>query len=68
MAAGRRWIAVAHDLLAARQFPRTPDANDCTYCPFTPVCGPDAPARAQARLADVSGPVADFLEIKGHGG
>ena len=32
--AALEWLGVAGDLLAARAFPRTPDAEDCTYCRF----------------------------------
>jgi RecB family exonuclease len=62
--AGRRWLQIAHDLLAARAFPRTPKPDDCAFCPFTAVCGEDAPLEAASRLAEVPPPVADFLAAK----
>ena len=30
--AARQWLALAADLLVERAFPRTPNAEDCTYC------------------------------------
>ena len=35
-------------ILAERAFPRTPNADDCTYCAFQPVCGDGVYAHAAA--------------------
>ena len=63
--AARHWLAVAAGLLAGRQFPRTPNADDCTYCCFRPVCGETGYARAAALLADADGVLVDFGALKG---
>jgi hypothetical protein len=39
--------------------------GDCAICPFQPVCGPAVPGRAAAAAASASGPVRDFLRLKG---
>lgn len=49
--AARMWIDVAAALLAARSFPRTPNAEDCRYCRFRPVCGDAFHERAARLLA-----------------
>jgi hypothetical protein len=41
-----QWGATAARLLRLRVFPRSPNASDCTYCDFQPVCGPTAQSRA----------------------
>ncbi len=66
--AARRWLVLAADLLAERAFPRTPNAADCTYCPFQPVCGDGVYARAAALLTAAEGAVARFGALKGLGG
>lgn len=63
--ATREWLALAARLLAARAFPPTPVEGDCAICPFQPVCGPAVPGRAAAAAASASGPVRDFLRLKG---
>jgi RecB family exonuclease len=63
--AARRWLTVAAGLLEERRFPRTPNADDCTYCIFRPVCGDAGYARATALLADSEGVLADFGALKG---
>ena len=63
--AARHWLAVAAGLLAGRRFPRTPNADDCTYCCFRPVCGETGYARAAALLADADGVLVDFGALKG---
>lgn len=60
------WLDVATRLLAERLFPRTPNAGDCTYCPFRPVCG-DAYGRAAGILAGGEGAIPAFAELKGAG-
>jgi RecB family exonuclease len=63
--AARHWLDVAAGLLADRRFPRTPNAEDCTYCCFRPVCGDAGYARAAALLADGEGILVDFGALKG---
>jgi RecB family exonuclease len=46
----RDWLAIARRLLSAGAFPRTPNAEDCTYCPFLPACGDGAHQRSAAKL------------------
>ena len=47
----RDWLSIARQLLAAGTFPRTPNVEDCTYCPFLPACGEDAHQRSGAKLS-----------------
>jgi RecB family exonuclease len=65
--AAREWLAVAAGLLAERRFPRTPNADDCAYCRFRPVCGDDAPGRAAEVLRDATGTLARFRALKTRG-
>ena len=37
--ATKSWLKIARDLLASGTFPRTPVADDCSFCPFQPACG-----------------------------
>jgi ATP-dependent helicase/DNAse subunit B len=53
--ATKAWISTGFDLMDARRFPRTPDEDDCTFCPFKPVCGPGAAKRAAVLLVDAPG-------------
>jgi RecB family exonuclease len=66
--ATRQWLALTADLLAERAFPRTPNADDCTYCAFQPVCGDGVYARAAALLTTAAGAPARFGALKGLGG
>ncbi len=43
----RDWINLVGDLLDRGYFPRTEEDDDCKYCPFTPVCGGQAPEKAK---------------------
>jgi hypothetical protein len=61
-AAAKGWLAISASLLASHQFPPTPDAGDCGWCPFRPVCGPEVPARAAAATA--RGPAGAFLKLR----
>lgn len=61
--AAREWLAIAADLLARRAFPRTPNAADCTYCCFQPVCG-DAAYDRTARLLTADPTLAGFQRLK----
>ena len=62
--AGIKWLEIAAALLNERQFPRTPNTDDCTYCPFKPVCGEGVYDRARAQLNNSTGAVADFASLK----
>jgi hypothetical protein len=62
--ATKEWLRLCGGLLASRSFPPTPDADDCAWCPFTPVCGDDTPAQSACGLADVEGPLAAFRDLK----
>ncbi len=46
----REWLSIARQLLSAGAFPRTPNAEDCTYCPFLAACGEGAHQRSAAKL------------------
>ena len=46
----REWLGIARQLLSAGAFPRTPNAEDCTYCPFLAACGEGAHQRSAAKL------------------
>jgi RecB family exonuclease len=63
--AARQWLAIAAGLLADRQFPRTPNASDCTYCSFRPICGEAGYTRAAILLSQSEGALADFGALKG---
>src|SRR5262249_19351433 len=53
--AALKWLRVAVGLLAERQFPRTPDPEDCRYCAYRVVCGAAAQERARMVLAGAGG-------------
>lgn len=63
--AATAWLETAAALLAERAFPRTPRAEDCTFCRFRPVCGEKAPERAAHMLANAPGVLARFGALKG---
>jgi hypothetical protein len=62
--AARAWLGLAADLLSRRAFPRTPDAGDCTYCAFRPVCGERVYERAGRVLAEGDEPLPQLLALK----
>ncbi|PYV13579.1 MAG: PD-(D/E)XK nuclease family protein [Acidobacteria bacterium] len=62
--AAGKWLGIATGLLAERLFPRTPDAGDCAYCPFRPVCGDGVYARAGALLSGAGDILGDFAALK----
>jgi hypothetical protein len=62
--AAREWLGLAAGLLAERSFPRTPEVTDCELCPFRPVCGPGAPARAAKVIDDAPGTLGKFRALK----
>jgi hypothetical protein len=62
-AATKEWLSVAAGLLSSGMFPPTPNTGDCTYCPFTPLCGTSVPARAAAATGQHDA-IEAFLELK----
>jgi RecB family exonuclease len=56
----REWIDLARQLLSQGLFPRTPNPEDCKYCPFVSACGDGAAQRAAVKLNNL--PPADPLE------
>jgi hypothetical protein len=59
-----KWLETAANLLTERQFPRTPNNDDCRFCQFQPVCGDGVYTRANLLLGNASGAVADFAALK----
>ena len=53
--ATKRWLATAAHLLDARAFAATPMKDDCTYCPFVPLCGGVEATRSEEALAEADG-------------
>jgi hypothetical protein len=39
--ATKAWLAAARETLERSAFARTPNPEDCKYCPFKPVCAPE---------------------------
>jgi RecB family exonuclease len=60
----RAWLDTAAELLVEQQFPRSPHAEDCAFCPFPSVCGKDAQARGALALESGAGGLARFRELK----
>lgn len=62
----REWASVARRLLSTGSFPRTPNPEDCTYCPFRPACGEDAQQHSAAKLHGLppSHPLEAFAHFK----
>jgi RecB family exonuclease len=54
------WINLARQLLSQGLFPRTPNPEDCKYCPFVSACGDGAAQRAAVKLNNL--PPTDPLE------
>ncbi|MET0388240.1 MAG: PD-(D/E)XK nuclease family protein, partial [Polyangiales bacterium] len=50
-AAVLEWLAIARETLESGAFVRSPQPEDCRYCPYQPVCAPEMP-RAQQVLDD----------------
>ncbi len=67
LANGRAWLELAATLLRARSFPHAANTDACTYCPFRPVCGDDAPAVSRRKLAtaDDDSPERAFGALQG---
>jgi RecB family exonuclease len=62
--AARGWLGTAVTLLAERVFPRTPDPDDCEWCPFQPVCGEDVYERAARLLRGAAGGLGALAALK----
>ena len=62
--AATKWLETASNVLAERKFPRTPNKEDCSYCPFKAVCGEDVYSRATLLLGESSGALKDFAALK----
>lgn len=62
----RGWFGVAGELLEARAFPHTTDAERCKYCAFQAVCGDDAPvvSRRKLTVAASDSPGARFAALQ----
>jgi RecB family exonuclease len=56
----REWLGLARRLLTEGLFPRTPNPEDCKYCPFVSACGDGARERAAVKLNNL--PPAAALE------
>ena len=66
LAAARGWFGIAGELLEARAFPHTTDAERCNYCAFQAVCGDDAPVLSRRKLtaAASDSPAARFAALQ----
>jgi RecB family exonuclease len=62
--AGNSWLRMTATLMEQRSFPRTTNADSCTYCPFLPVCGPKAAEGSAAWRADADEAVTAFREMQ----
>ena len=62
--AAKSWLAVAAGLLSERAFPPSSREEDCTFCPFAPVCGAPVQGRAAAQVDEAEGAVAAFFEAR----
>ncbi|MBZ5553754.1 MAG: PD-(D/E)XK nuclease family protein [Acidobacteriia bacterium] len=60
----QNWLMLCAQLLQHRLFPRTTNSEDCTYCPFRPVCGETANQRAAEKLSSATGTLESFREFK----
>jgi RecB family exonuclease len=49
----RAWLRTAHAVLTAGAFVRTPNANDCRFCPFVAACGDGVQPRSTRKLAQL---------------
>jgi RecB family exonuclease len=56
----REWLGIAQVLLRDGLFPRTPNSDDCKYCPYVAACGSGAAQRAAVKLNHL--PPAHVLE------
>ncbi len=60
----KKWLSLSGQLLAAHAFPRTTNPEDCKWCPFQGVCGPEAQVRAYSVLEDKKDLLGSFLALK----
>ena len=62
----RAWLWTAHAILESGMFVRTPNVDDCRFCPFVPSCGEGAQQLSQAKLEALpqAHPLARFVELK----
>jgi RecB family exonuclease len=62
----RSWLQTAHAILAAGAFVRTPNPNDCRFCPFVPACGDGAQQQSAVKLSALpqSHLLAPFVRLK----
>jgi len=61
--AGSRWFDVAMSVVRDQSYVKTPDGDDCRWCPFSAVCG-DQSADTAHRLRDATGTLAAFRDLK----
>jgi hypothetical protein len=50
-------------LIRDQSYVKTPDPNDCRWCPFSAVCGDDA-RTTNERLVDAIGTLGRFRDLK----
>ncbi|MDB4952716.1 MAG: hypothetical protein JWO36_285 [Myxococcales bacterium] len=62
-AAGSAWFDLAKSLIRDQSYVRTPDPNDCHWCPFSAVCG-DHGRATNERLVDATGTLGAFRDLK----
>jgi RecB family exonuclease len=62
----QQWLRIARGLLRTGLFVRTPNEEDCRFCPFVPACGEGAQLRSAAKLsgAETEPELEDFVTIK----
>jgi RecB family exonuclease len=60
------WLRTAHEILVAGIFVRTPNSDDCRFCPFVPACGAGAQQLVAAKLSSLpqTHPLARFVRLK----
>lgn len=60
------WLKTAHAILATGMFVRTPNRDDCFFCPFVPSCGDGAQQLSAAKLNELpqAHPLAPFIRLK----
>jgi ATP-dependent helicase/nuclease subunit B len=60
------WLSLARQLLNDGAFPRTPNTEDCLFCPFLPACGEGAQQRSATKLHALPSdhPLAPFARFK----
>ncbi|MEO8840025.1 MAG: PD-(D/E)XK nuclease family protein, partial [Kofleriaceae bacterium] len=61
--AGNGWFDIAMSVVRDQSYVKTPDGDDCRWCPFAAVCG-DHTAETADRLRDATGTLAAFRDLK----